>query len=89
MAEVAEGATSAATRTHRSGFDIGAAADARLRRELVDRAARRADSATWQSTLNESDLACLLGVIEAQLLPRLLREHRPVDRAPLQAFAKA
>ena len=60
-------------------------ADARWRSALGERAVRRAGQASWAPTLAGSDLACLLQVIEAELLPRLLGEYRPADHAPLKA----
>ena len=38
----------------------------------------------WSCSLGATDLACLLQVIEAQLLPRLIGAYRPSDSAPLK-----
>ena len=60
-------------------------ADARLREVLTERAAERSLQAAWQPTLAGNDLACLLQVIQAELLPRLLGDYRPADQSPLKA----
>jgi hypothetical protein len=87
MAEVIQGGAAAATRAGRVAYGRGNGenVDEKLRRELAEGGERRARSATWSSSLCQSDLACLLTVIETQVLPRLLREYRPADRSPLKA----
>ncbi len=62
----------------------GDPAEAILHRELSSQARRRALDATWTSTLSAKDVACLMSVIELQVLPRLVAEYRPADRNPLQ-----
>lgn len=54
-------------------------------RERRERGRRRVSADAWSSSLNQADLACLLQVIEGQLLPRLLRDYRPSHRSPLGA----
>lgn len=39
----------------------------------------------WSSTMGEADLACLLQVLEEQVLPRLISDYRPADRSPLRS----
>ena len=60
------------------------ASAARWQRPLP-RPLHKARPTGWSSSLSEGDLACLLQVIESQVLPRLLQSYRPADRSPLRA----
>ena len=59
-------------------------AEALFHRGLAETAQPRTVAATWTSSLCDADLARLMSVIEAQLLPRLLREYRPADASALK-----
>ena len=61
------------------------AAEQRFRDGLRERSLQRKGAATWSSSLSDGDLACLLQVIESQVLPRMLRDYRPSHHAPLKA----
>ena len=60
----------------------GRAAETAFHEGLDGRSRRRFASATWAPTLDPQGLACLTAVIEAQLLPTLLRSYRPVQGMP-------
>lgn len=85
MAEVLERSVAFSRRSKRSG----GAAEAALHEELGERSRHRAESATWSPTLDPRDLACLMSVIGAELLPRLLRSYRPAERKPLNGSGLA
>lgn len=84
MAEIVQEGAAGAVRSRRMQASREDPAEAALHRRLADRALVRTSSATWSSTLCAADLACLMSVIESQLLPRLLREFRPDGRAHLK-----
>ena len=83
MAEVFEQGVASSGRSKRASGAANAAAEAALHHQMADLAQRRAGSATWSGTLDAKDLACLMAVIEHQLLPSLLRAYRPAERKPL------
>lgn len=89
MTEVFEQGVASSRRSRRASGTAAAAAEAALHNRLVERDRRRAGSATWSSTLNAQDLACLLSVIERQLLPSLIRSYRPAKRKPLNGSGVA
>ena len=84
MAEVLEQSVASSRRSTRDG----GAAESAFHDELSERM-RRAASATWSPTLGPEDLACLMSVIESQLLPTLLRSYRPARRTPLNGSGRA
>ncbi len=87
MTDVYQGSRSARAGSGSSGPQHGLEpAEAMLHRGLAETAQRRAVATTWISSLCDADLACLMAVIEAQLLPRLLREYRPADASPLKRY---
>ena len=60
------------------------AAEAAFHRQLQRGAERRAASAGWSSSLCESDLACLMSVLERDVLPRIVGSYRPADGLRLE-----
>lgn len=44
--------------------------------------------AEWSPTLEGGDLACLLRVIESELLPRLVEAYAPSKHSPLRASGR-
>jgi len=85
MAEVLERSVAISGRSKHEGGAAGVA----FHEELGERSRRRAASATWSPTLGPEDLACLMSVIESQLLPTLLRSYRPAKRKPLSGSSLA
>ena len=85
MAEVLERSVAISRRSKRTS----GVAEAAFHQALSERSRRRAASATWSPTLGPEDLACLMSVIEGQLLPTLLRAYRPAGRAPLNGSGLA
>lgn len=85
MAEVLEQIVSISRRSK----PAGSAAEAAFHEGHNGRSRRQSASATWAPTLDPQGLACLTAVIEAQLLPTLLRSYRPVQGMPLTGSGSA
>lgn len=54
-----------------------------IRHQPVVRAARTRPP-EWTPTIEGADLACLLRVIEGELLPRLVKAYAPASATPLR-----
>ena len=63
------------------------AAEAAFHRRLEQAAQRRSAAAGWTTSLCESDLACLMSVLEQEVLPRLVSSYRPADGLRLRRCA--
>ena len=84
MVDVIYSGERAAAQQDRQREWVSGGADAMLRQLLIEPKEGAARPASWVPTLAGLDLACLLRVIESELIPRLVGECRPAKRSSLK-----